>query len=64
MKLTIECMNAEWPGNPHFNLAFEEAFYTLIKQGGEDRAVLRFWRNDKTIVIGRYQCAALEVNSI
>ncbi len=49
---------------PHFNLVFEESFYTLVKNSEERKAVLRFWRNDKTIVIGRYQCAALEVNAI
>jgi lipoate-protein ligase A len=50
----------EWPGNQFLNLSFEEALYrTFTGKGG----VLRFWRNDKVVVIGRHQCAALEVNA-
>ncbi|MEM4488839.1 MAG: biotin/lipoate A/B protein ligase family protein [Desulfurococcaceae archaeon] len=50
---------AEWPENQFFNLAFEEAFYTESKQ-----PTLRFWRNDKVVVIGRFQCPPLEINAI
>ena len=52
----LRVMVAEWPSNQFFNLAFEEAVYRV--SGG---AVLRFWRNDRVVVIGRHQCAALEV---
>lgn len=50
---------AEWPSNQFFNLAFEEAFY---RNSAEPR--IRFWRNDKVVVIGRLQSPALEVNAI
>ncbi|BEP17800.1 hypothetical protein PYJP_11520 [Pyrofollis japonicus] len=50
---------AEWPRNQFFNLGFEEAFYRVFSGEG---GVLRFWRNDRVVVIGRHQCAALEVN--
>ncbi|AEC52363.1 putative protein lipoate-protein ligase A [Pyrococcus sp. NA2] len=49
---------AEWPENPFFNLAFEEAFMRINKG-----PALRLWRNDRAVIIGRHQCAALEVNS-
>ncbi len=49
----------EWPKDPFFNLAFEEAFYLLSEE-----PTLRLWRNDKVIVIGRHQCALLEVNPL
>ncbi len=48
----------EWPGNPFYNLAFEEAFYKVFKE-----PALRIWRNNRVIVIGRHQCALLEVNA-
>jgi lipoate-protein ligase A len=43
------------------NLAFEEA---LAQSVAKERVppTLRFWRNDATIVLGRHQCADLEVN--
>lgn len=50
---------AEWPGNQFFNLAFEEAFY---RNSAEPR--IRFWRNDKVVVIGRLQSPVLEVNAL
>ncbi|MEM0026022.1 MAG: biotin/lipoate A/B protein ligase family protein [Zestosphaera sp.] len=50
---------AEWPENQFFNLAFEEVFYTESKQ-----PTLRFWRNDKVVVIGRFQSPPLEINAV
>ena len=50
---------AEWPGDPFYNLAFEEAFYRSALLPS-----VRFWRNDRVVVIGRFQCAALEVNAL
>lgn len=50
---------AEWPENQFFNLAFEEAVFLET-----DQPTLRLWRNDKVIVIGRFQCPALEVNAV
>ncbi len=55
---TLRVLIAEWPQNPFYNLAFEEAFYKALKG-----PVLRIWRNDKVVVIGRHQCALLEVNA-
>uniref|UniRef100_A0A7J3ZLQ4 Lipoate--protein ligase family protein n=1 Tax=Fervidicoccus fontis TaxID=683846 RepID=A0A7J3ZLQ4_9CREN len=54
---------AEWPENPFRNLAFEEAFYRHGLAGAW-RAGVRFWRNSNAVIIGRLQCAALEVNAI
>ncbi len=55
----LRALVAEWPANPFFNLAFEEALYLEARC-----PTLRFWRNDKVIVIGRFQCPALEVNAL
>lgn len=54
-------VDREWPGRPYLNLAYEEA---LAKAVAEGRAppTLRFWRNHNTVVLGRHQCADLEVN--
>jgi lipoate-protein ligase A len=59
--LTLRVFVAEWPSNQFFNLAFEEAFYSVFR--GSDGGALRFWRNDRVVVIGRHQCAALEVRA-
>jgi lipoate-protein ligase A len=55
----IKVLLDEWPDNPFFNLAFEEALYRRTQE-----PVIRIWRNDKVVVIGRHQCALLEVNAI
>jgi len=54
-------LDSEWPERPYFNLALEEA---LARSVAQERVppTLRFWRNDATIVLGRHQCADLEVN--
>jgi len=58
--MALRVVVAEWPGNQFFNLGFEEAFLRVFR--GE--AALRFWRNDRVVVIGRHQCAALEVDAL
>lgn len=50
---------AEWPDNQFFNLAFEEAVFLEA-----DQPTLRLWRNDRVVIIGRFQCPALEVNAV
>ena len=47
--------------DPYMNMAVEEAIPLAVSRGLAP-STLRFWRNDNTIVIGRFQCAALEVN--
>ena len=54
-------VDVEWPERPHFNLAYEEALALAVAKG-KVPPTLRFWRNDRTIVLGRHQCADLEVN--
>lgn len=49
----------EWPENQFFNLAFEEALYDVSRQ-----PTLRFWRNDKAVVIGMFQSPPLEINAL
>lgn len=49
----------EWPTNQFFNLALEEAIFRLAS-----RPTIRFWRNDRAIVIGRLQSPVLEVNAV
>jgi len=44
--------------NPYFNLALEEYF---LKYDAEDD-ILILWRNDNTVVVGRYQNTAQEIN--
>ncbi|MHC1586527.1 MAG: lipoate--protein ligase family protein [Candidatus Hecatellaceae archaeon] len=53
-------LDVEWPDKPYYNLAVEEAV-ALAVEAGVAPNTLRFWRNDNTIVIGRLQCASLEV---
>ncbi|MEZ0289688.1 MAG: biotin/lipoate A/B protein ligase family protein [Sulfolobales archaeon] len=55
----LRVMIAEWPENQFFNLAFEEAFYREAL-----RPTLRLWRNDRVVVIGRFQSPVLEVNAL
>lgn len=50
---------AEWPENQFFNLAFEEGFCFAARE-----PALRFWRNDKVVVIGRFQSPVLEINAV
>jgi len=50
----------EWLDRPYYNLAVEEAIPRAVGQG-DVPPTLRFWRNDNTIVIGRFQCPALEI---
>jgi|YelNatPaOPRAMG01_1025707.scaffolds.fasta_scaffold60598_2 lipoate-protein ligase A len=59
MSNDIRVLVAEWPSNQFFNLAFEEAFYRA-----SDKPTMRFWRNDKVVVIGRLQSPVLEVNAL
>ncbi|MCC6033710.1 MAG: lipoate--protein ligase family protein [Desulfurococcaceae archaeon] len=55
----LRVLVAEWPENQFFNLAFEEVLYLESKL-----PTLRFWRNDKVVVIGRFQSPPLEINSL
>jgi lipoate-protein ligase A len=47
--------------NPYFNMALEEA---IAKAVGEELALntIRFWRNDKSVILGRFQSLELEVD--
>lgn len=54
-------VDAEWPDRPYHNLAYEESIGIAVADGAV-RPTLRFWRNDRTIVVGRHQCTDLEVN--
>ncbi|MBN2491563.1 MAG: lipoate--protein ligase family protein [Planctomycetes bacterium] len=54
-------VDVEWPERPHFNLAYEEALALAVAKG-QAPPTLRFWKNDRTIVLGRHQCAEIEVN--
>jgi len=54
-------LEIEYPNSPYLNLAFEEAIPLSVGRG-ESPETLRFWRNDRTVVIGLFQCPSLEVN--
>lgn len=56
---SLRVLVAEWPENQFFNLAFEEVLYL-----GSSQPTLRFWRNDKVVVIGRFQSPPLEINAL
>lgn len=58
-RIPLRAVVAEWPGNQFFNLAFEEAFFRTASV-----STIRFWRNDKVVVIGRLQSPVLEVNAV
>lgn len=55
----LRLIKTEWPENPYLNLAYEEAFYKLT-----DTPTIRFWRNNKAVVIGRLQFPITEINAI
>ncbi|MEM0014665.1 MAG: biotin/lipoate A/B protein ligase family protein [Zestosphaera sp.] len=55
----LRTFTAEWPGNQFFNLAFEEGFYSVARE-----PTIRFWRNDRVVIIGRFQSPVLEVNAV
>lgn len=56
---SLRVIIAEWPQNQFFNLAFEEAVYLEARH-----PTLRLWRNDRAVIIGRYQSPILEVNAL
>lgn len=51
-------VRVEEPEKPNFNLAIEEALFKKLNCEG----LIRFWRNNNTVVIGRFQCPLSEVN--
>jgi len=53
-------LEAEWPEDPYYNLAVEEAVARAVSEGVAP-TTLRFWRNDNAIVIGAFQCVSLEI---
>lgn len=53
-------LEVEWPEDPYYNLAVEEAIAMAVSEGIAP-TTLRFWRNDNAIVIGAFQCASLEI---
>lgn len=53
-------LEAEWPEDPYYNLAVEEAVARAVGEGVAP-TTLRFWRNDNAIVIGAFQCVSLEI---
>lgn len=53
-------LEVEWPEDPYYNLAIEEAVARAVGEGIAP-TTLRFWRNDNAIVIGAFQCVSLEV---
>ncbi len=57
----IRLIDLEFPERPYLNMAFEEAIPLALGKGVVPET-LRFWRNSRTIVIGRFQCPSLEVN--
>lgn len=56
----LRLVHVEYPENPYYNLAIEEAVARAV---GENLApnTLRLWRNDNTIVVGAFQCVSTEV---
>jgi len=53
-------LEVEWPNDPYYNLAVEEAIAMAVAEGMAP-VTLRFWRNDNAIVIGAFQCVSLEI---
>ncbi|MCR4711809.1 MAG: lipoate--protein ligase [Clostridia bacterium] len=45
--------------DPHFNLAMEEYFFEKMDRG---QSYFLLWQNDNTVVVGKYQNTAEEVN--
>lgn len=53
----MRCLNDSYTTDPYWNLAAEEYFLTCGKE-----PTLRLWRNRPSVIIGRYQNAAAEVD--
>jgi len=60
MHNTFRLLDVEYPEDPYYNLAVEEAIARAVGEGIVPNT-LRFWRNDNAIVIGAFQCIALEI---
>ena len=58
--LRLRLLSVEY-SDPCMNLALEEAIFKMVSNG-KAQNTLRLWRNFSAIVIGRFQCASLEVN--
>ncbi len=48
--------------NVYWNLAFDEAIARVAASQEDKQSTIRFWRSDKAVVIGRFQCVHKEVN--
>ncbi|KXH76122.1 MAG: hypothetical protein AM326_07690 [Candidatus Thorarchaeota archaeon SMTZ-45] len=48
--------------NVYQNLAFDEAIARVAADQEEKQDTLRFWRSERAVVIGRFQCVHEEVN--
>ena len=46
----------------YHNLAYDEAVARVTADQVEKLNTLRFWRSDRAVVIGRFQCVHKEVN--
>jgi len=53
-------LNDEEYKNPQWAMAVEEAILKKVAQGSAPNT-LRFWRNKRAIIIGRFQCPKMEV---
>jgi len=60
MRREWRLLEVEYPENPYYNLAVEEAVAQAVAIGAAP-TTLRFWRNDNAIVIGAFQCVSLEI---
>ncbi|BAB60163.1 lipoate-protein ligase [Thermoplasma volcanium GSS1] len=50
----------ETPGNTRMSLAYDESLYRSFKEG--DKPILRFYRHDRSVIIGYFQIAEEEVD--
>lgn len=56
-------LDLEWPNQLYKNMAAEEAILEAVGEGSAPTTV-RFWRNDKAVIIGRFQCPTLEIDPV
>lgn len=48
--------------DPYLNLAYEEAILEVIRLNAQIPPTIRLWRNDKSVILGRFQSVRNEVD--
>lgn len=61
LKVKIRLIELDYPGNPHLNMATDEAIFQEVAKGNSP-PTLRFYRNEKAVILGCFQLAEEEID--